>query len=78
MKRGKGSKHPPPKQMPLTTTTNAARLKEGTDFLSVIWSVIAEQVVETAIQVYELSPEQAAALRRAFLRGTTFSVEAVL
>ena len=58
--------------------SNEMRLKEGTDFMSVIWSVIAEKVVDTAIKVYGLSPEQAVALRQAFLRGVTFSVEAEL
>ncbi len=68
----------PLKPMPWSTSSNEARCKEGADFLSVIWATIAEEVVETAIKVYELSPEQAAALRQAFLRGTVFAVEPVL
>ena len=59
-------------------TPNAMRCKEGADFLSVIWATIAEEVVETAVRIYELSPEQAAALRESFLRGVTFAVEPVL
>jgi len=58
--------------------SNEMRLKEGSDFLAVIWSTVAEKVVDTAIQVYHLSPEQAAALRQAFLRGVTYGVEAEL
>jgi hypothetical protein len=66
------------KSYPLSMPTNEVRIKDGERFLSVIWSVIAEQVVETAIQVYELSPDQATALRQAFLRGVTFAVEGEL
>ena len=58
--------------------TNEARIKEGEKFLSVIWAEVAEQVVETAVKVYGLTPEQAGALRQAFLRGATFGVEAEL
>lgn len=68
----------PLKPMPWSTGSNEARCKEGAAFLSVIWSTVAEQVVETAIKVYELSPEQATALRQAFLKGTIYSVEPTL
>ena len=57
---------------------NETRIKEGEMFLSVIWSEVAEQVVETAVKVYGLTPEQGGALRQAFLRGVTFGVEAEL
>lgn len=70
-----GTRVSKPIAMSTSRPTNAVRLKEGADFLSVIWSVVAERVVETAIQVYELSPEQAAALRQAFLRGALLAVE---
>ncbi len=70
----------PLKPMPwsIAGTPNAMRCKEGADFLSVIWATVAEEVIETAIKVYELSPEQSVAIREAFLRGVTFAVEPVL
>jgi hypothetical protein len=72
------SKPLPPMPWVVAKMTNETRCKEGADFLSVIWATVAEQVVETAVCVYELSPEQSAALRQAFLRGVTFAVEPVL
>ena len=62
--------------MPWTAASNEERLKVGQDFLGLIWAVVAEKVVEEAVRIYELSPDQAAALRRAFLRGCSYGVEA--
>jgi|LauGreDrversion4_2_1035121.scaffolds.fasta_scaffold2049701_2 hypothetical protein len=65
---------PMPLKPPLTQTEE--RLRAGSAFLGLIWDEIARKIVEQAIQVYELSPDQAAALRDTFLRGVYYGVEA--
>ena len=70
-----GSK--PSKPMPWAVRhTNAERMAAGQKFLSFVWRDVATKVVETAIRVYGLSPEQAAALRSAFLTRVVYSVDA--
>lgn len=51
------------------------RLQEGQFFLETYWFRVAEQVIETAIRVYELDEVQADALRKVFLRPNDFEVE---
>jgi len=53
---------------------NHERMEIGQRFWSLVWFSIAEKVVATAGQVYELSPEQQAALKRAFLRSGDYVV----
>jgi hypothetical protein len=52
------------------------RLKEGSVILSFVWFEIARRIVETAIRVYECDAEQAAALRKVFLRPGDYSIVA--
>jgi len=48
--------------------TEEARIRDGTNFIALLWSEIADKVIQMAIQVYELTPEQGEALKRAFRR----------
>lgn len=71
-----GSK--PSKPMPwVTRPTNAVRVRDGQKFLTMVWRRVAERVIEEAVRVYRLSPEQAAALRSAFLLRVQYGVEGV-
>lgn len=51
------------------------RMRDGANFLGAVWEDVARRIVELAIQVYELSPEVAEALRTAFLRRTPYLVQ---
>uniref|UniRef100_A0A6C0JV87 Uncharacterized protein n=1 Tax=viral metagenome TaxID=1070528 RepID=A0A6C0JV87_9ZZZZ len=50
-------------------------LKVGYAMTSFIWYNIAKKVVESAISVYECSPEQAEALRSVYLRPGDYMVD---
>ena len=49
-------------------------VEQGRILLSFIWYEVARRVVEKAIQVYELTPEQAAAVNKVFLRPGDYTV----
>jgi hypothetical protein len=71
-----GSK--PSKPMPWTgVSNNLVRMREGQNFLTAVWRDVAERVVKEAARVYCLSPEQAAALRAAFVTRVQYGVEGV-
>jgi hypothetical protein len=55
-------------------TENNKRVEDGTRFLATLWLEIATRIVELAIETYELTQEQAAALRNAFLRRVQYTV----
>ena len=46
---------------------NEERLRLGLNFIELVWSEMARKIVEKAVEVYTLTAEQAAALRKAFL-----------
>ena len=43
------------------------RVEFGQKMLSMMWRDMVEKVVQKAIDVYELDPDQSSALRKAFL-----------
>jgi hypothetical protein len=49
-------------------------IEEGRFFLETVWLKIAMEVIETAIRVYSLDEEKAAALREIFGQPTLYSV----
>jgi hypothetical protein len=53
----------------------ADRMQEGENFISLVWEQIRDKVIEAAVHVYELSPEQAAALRKVFRKR--YAIEAI-
>jgi hypothetical protein len=61
----------------ITPTSNAARLQVGQRFLTLVWREVAERVVREAARVYCLSPEQAVALRAAFITRVQYDVEGI-
>jgi len=54
--------------MQWSTASEEARMRDGTDFIALVWSEIAAKVIEKSVHVYGLTSEQAVALRKAFRR----------
>jgi hypothetical protein len=50
-------------------------LRKGGAVLGTIWYMIATKIVDRAIEIYEATPEQAAALYKVFLRPGDYIVE---
>ena len=49
-------------------------MEEGRFFLETVWLKIAMEVIETAIRVYQLDNERAAALRHVFGQPALYTV----
>ena len=47
----------------------------GSGCLGIIWENIATRIVNEAIRVYNATPEQAAALKEAFIRKGVYRIE---
>jgi hypothetical protein len=54
--------------MELSLAKQETRRRYGTNLITLMWSEIVDKVVEAAVRVYELTPEQGEALRKAFQR----------
>jgi len=52
------------------------RMRDGSNFLAIIWEEVARKVVEMAVHIYDLTSEQADALRITFIRRAQYMVEA--
>ena len=61
----------------MEVSPNEERLRLGINFIEGVWSEMARKIVEKAVEVYQLSSEEAGALRVAFLRRTLVRFEAV-
>jgi hypothetical protein len=42
------------------------RLRDGANFIELVWEQMRDSIIEMAVHVYELSSEQAVALRKSF------------
>lgn len=57
-----------------STATEEQRMRDGENFVALIWSEIMEKTIQKSVHVYGLTPEQGAALRRAFRRYQIIAV----
>ena len=49
-------------------------VEQGRIILSILWYDVARRIIEKAIQVYELTPEQAQAIKKVFLRPGDYTI----
>ena len=42
------------------------RMRDGENFIELVWEQLRDRIIEMAVQVYDLSSEQAIALRKTF------------
>jgi hypothetical protein len=50
-------------------------IQYGAGCLGLIWENVAKKIVDEAIRIYQLSPEQAEALKAVYLKRGTYAVE---
>ena len=53
---------------------NDSRVDEGLEMIQSVWYGVAIQIVNMAIRVYKLNPEQAKALKEVYLRPNDYRV----
>jgi hypothetical protein len=54
---------------------NDPEIQEGIDMIESIWYLLAISIVEMAVKTYELTDEQARALRDVYLKQNNYYVE---
>lgn len=54
--------------MQWSTASEEQRMRDGANFIALLWSEIADAVIEKSVRVYELTSEQAEAVRKVFRR----------
>ena len=47
----------------------------GLNYFRIVWFLLAKKVVEKAVEVYKLDPEQANALRKIYLKPNHYYAE---
>jgi hypothetical protein len=47
----------------------------GLNYLRIVWFLLAQKLVEKAVEVYNLDPEQANALRKVYLKPNHYYIE---
>lgn len=50
------------------------RVEEGLDIIQTIWYGVAIEIVNTAIRIYNLNPEQAKALKEVYLKPNHYTI----
>lgn len=53
---------------------NDSRVDDGVEMIQSIWYGVAIQIVNMAIRIYKLNPEQAKALKEVYLRPNDYRV----
>jgi hypothetical protein len=47
----------------------------GAGVLGLVWETVAKKVIDLAIEIYNATPEQAAAIKLLFLASGTYQIE---